>query len=286
MEDKLRDAALAVSSVEGENVLAELLGSLTSILGVEFAAMAVYVEPQRTKLRTLSRIVEGKLADNVSYPIFGTPCEKAIGRAFGFFPQGVQSMFSQDAPLRELAIEGYAAATVNDGSGAPVGLLSIMSRSALENASLIEAMLKIFSARIGAELERRQAESARRDYIERLRVSEEQYRSMFDAAIDALVLRDADFRIVDVNPAYLAATGFRLEDVMDVDLLTVIPHEEHARLIGLHRRAIAGEHVQFEAQAKAPDGRSAEVEVRGVPMTHQGRPHVLYVCRDITERKA
>jgi len=209
MEDKLRDAALAVSSVEGEDVLAELLASLTGILDIEFATIATYVEPQRDKLRTLSRIVERKPAANITIPIAGTPCEKAIGHAFGFFPYGVHAQFRRDRVLQDLAIEGYAAATITDGRGVPIGLLSVMSRSPLENASLMEAMLKIFSARIGAEIERRQAESARREYVERLRVSEEQYRSMFDAAVDALVLRDANFRIVDVNPAYLAATGFR-----------------------------------------------------------------------------
>ena len=37
---------------------------------------------------------------------------------------------------------------------------------------------------------------------------------------------------------------------------------------------------------RAPRRRALDVEVRGVPMTHQGRPHVLYIGRDITERKA
>ncbi|HUN68364.1 MAG TPA: PAS domain S-box protein, partial [Burkholderiales bacterium] len=122
--------------------------------------------------------------------------------------------------------------------------------------------------------------------VERLRVSEAQYRAMFDAAVDALVLRDADYRVVDVNPAFLTRTGFRRDDVIGRDQLIVIPEGEHERLFELHKRAIAGEQVQFEAPATAGDGSAVEVEVRGVPMTHQGRPHVLYVGRDITQRKA
>ena len=41
-----------------------------------------------------------------------------------------------------------------------------------------------------------------------LQRSEEQYRTIFNASIDAMVLRDAAFRIVDVNATYEALTGF------------------------------------------------------------------------------
>ncbi len=42
-----------------------------------------------------------------------------------------------------------------------------------------------------------------------LRNSEEQYRAIFNASADGLVVRDAGYRAVDVNPAYLAMSGYR-----------------------------------------------------------------------------
>jgi len=279
VEDKLHAAALAVSSAEGEQVYEDLVAALARILGVEFATIAVYEEPERSQLRTLARSAGGRLLGSISYPIAGTPCEKAIGRAFGYFPENVRAQFAKDAPLQELGIEGYAAATLNDAGGAPIGLLSVMSRRPLANPQLIEAMLKIFAARIASEIERRRAEQV-------LRASESQYRAMFDAAADSLVLRDAEYRVVDVNPAFLSRTGLRREDLIGMDGLIVIPQTHRERLFALHQRAIAGEPIQFEAPATVPGGTRIEVEVRGVPMMHQGRPHVLYVGRDITERKA
>jgi PAS domain S-box-containing protein len=279
VEDKLHAAALAVSSAEGEQVYEVLVAALARILDVDFATIAVYELPERSQLRTLARAGGGRILGNVSYPIAGTPCEKAIGRAFGYFPTGVRAQFAEDEPLQELGIEGYAAATLNDAGGAPIGLLSVMSRRPLANPQLIEAMLKIFAARIAAEIERRRAEQV-------LRASESQYRAMFDAAADSLVLRDADYRVVDVNPAFLAATGFRREDLIGMNELIVIPQAQRERLFALHQRAIAGQPIQFEAPAMVPGGGAVDVEVRGVPMMHQGRPHVLYIGRDITERKA
>ena len=64
---------------------------------------------------------------------------------------------------------------------------------------------------IGRDIsERKRAEEA-------LRVSEEQYRSIFNASQDAMVLRDADFRVVDVNDAYVAVTGFSREETVGQD---------------------------------------------------------------------
>jgi len=279
MEDKLRDAALAVSSAEGEKAYEQLLSALAAILGVEFAQIAVYEMPERTHFRTLARLVEGKLADNALYPLAGTPCATAIGRAFGYYPAGVRERFSEDADLQALGVEGYAATTLNDARGEAMGLLSVLSRRPLDNEPLVEGMLKIFGARVAAEIERRRAEDV-------LRASESQYRAIFNASADALVLRDADYRVVDVNPAFLSATGKRREEVVGANQLIVIPPAERERLFALHRRAIAGEPIQFEAPAVGPDGVTVQVEVRGVPMAHQGRPHVLYVARDVTKRKA
>jgi PAS domain S-box-containing protein len=285
VNDRLREAALAVSSAEGERIYENLAASLASILKLEFVTIAVCDGVPRTHFRTLAHIVDGRLLDNISYLIAGTAFEKAMGRGFDYFPERARDKFANDARMQKFGIEGYAAATLNDARGETVGLVAVMSRQPLVDEVLIEAMLKIFAARIGAEIAREHAEEERRLQMDRLRTSEEQYRAMFDAATDGLVLRDADFRIVDVNPAYLSLTGFRREDVIGVDALTVIPKELRERLFDLHKRAIAGEQIQFDAPALAGDGSPAEVEVRGVPMTHQGRPHVLYIGRDITVRK-
>ena len=62
--DALRQAALAVSTAEGERVFDDLVAALARILGVEFALISVYVEPQRTMLRTLASFFDGRPARN------------------------------------------------------------------------------------------------------------------------------------------------------------------------------------------------------------------------------
>jgi PAS domain S-box-containing protein len=398
LTEALRQAALAVSTAEGEHVFDDLVGALARILGVEFALISVYVEPQRTTLRTLATHFGGRAAKNVEYPVAGTPCESAIGRTFGFFPAGVAQQFPQDRLLREQRVEGYAATTLHDAHGAPIGALTVMSRAPMRDPETTEAMLKIFGARVAAEIERRRsaqsyraifdsAEScifvldhdsgaivdanpkacavygysveelrrltaadlsageapftaadarrhiararagevvrgewhrrnkdgslhwdeftlkrvelagkphilaASREITERkaadeaLRASEEQYRAIFNASADALVLRDAEFRIVDVNPAYEAAVGVKREDVLGRRDVTVRFLGTTADYLQLHRRVLAGARERVEAEGRRPDGTPVFVELLAVPMQYRGAPHVLYIGRNITEQR-
>jgi PAS domain S-box-containing protein len=126
----------------------------------------------------------------------------------------------------------------------------------------------------------------RKRAVEALKASEEQYRAIFNASADSLVLRDAGFRVVDVNPAYESMSGRRREEALGRDGLTMSPPELTEHVKKLHARALAGEPVMFEALARRKDGSRFNIETRGVPILHQGRPHVLYIGRDITARKS
>ena len=58
-----------------------------------------------------------------------------------------------------------------------------------------------------------------------LRASEAQYRGIFNASADALVLRAADFSIVDANATYERMSGFRLAEVLGVNRVLANPPE-------------------------------------------------------------
>jgi len=126
----------------------------------------------------------------------------------------------------------------------------------------------------------------RRAQEDELRANEEQYRAIFNAIDEALVLRDADFRIVDVNRAYETMSGYARADVVGEYGLTFSAPENREHRLGLHRRALAGEQVQFEVQGRSKDGRDFLVEVRLVPIHYRGRPHVLQIGQEMTARRA
>jgi len=136
----------------------------------------------------------------------------------------------------------------------------------------------IFVGHLRDITERRRADRALRD-------SEEQYRAIFNASADALVLRAADFSIVDVNATYETMSGFRRSEVLGVNRVLANPPEVAATIRALHERALAGEAVSMDTELVRRDGKRYHLELRGVPIQHRGQPHVLYIGRDITQAK-
>jgi PAS domain S-box-containing protein len=115
-----------------------------------------------------------------------------------------------------------------------------------------------------------------------LRASEEQYHSIFCAAVDGLALWNAAGEIVDTNPALWRMYGYSGDESS-----TTPPHgyrgpSYDARFL---QAVAAGQSLHIEVTERRKDGSALELEVHGIPMQYQGKPHVLTIARDITEKK-
>ncbi len=157
-----------------------------------------------------------------------------------------------------------------DGSVFPVEITA--NRLELDGRQIVLATIRDITERMRAE--------------QALRDSEEQYRAIFNASADALVLRDADFRIVDVNATYEAMSGYPRDTVVGNDRVFANPPADAEAIRSLHARALAGEPIVFETTLLRRDGARYDLELRGVPIQHRGAPHVLYMGRDVTDAHA
>ncbi len=120
---------------------------------------------------------------------------------------------------------------------------------------------------------------------EALRNSEEQYRSIFNASVDGLLLSDSAGRVVDVNEAFLRMYGFEFDEIVGNDCQIFVPEERHRDCRRMVRAAVDGRPVSGETIGRRRDGSRFDVEVHAVPMQYRNEPHVLAVMRDLTERK-
>ncbi len=126
--------------------------------------------------------------------------------------------------------------------------------------------------------------TGRKHTEEALRASEQQYRSIFNASVDGMLVLDEEGMIVDANPALLALLGFRREQVLgrNPDQLLASGGQVCRELVA----GIAdGGSFQRECAARTQDGKPVEIEVRGARMHYQGRPHALAIVRDLTRRR-
>jgi PAS domain S-box-containing protein len=277
-EEALQRAALAVSSAGGANVFEGLARSLAEILEVQAVLIAVFVDAGRTRMRTLATYLEGRILKPFEYELERTPCKGVVGREFRFAPSGVHSEFAPGTMFGALGFDSYAAYTLNDAGGNQLGLIAAMDRRPMRSRELTEAMLKIFAMRAAAEVERARTEEARA-------ASAEQYRAIFDGSADGLVLWDSSLRRVDINPAYTRIYGYTRDEVLGDAYPEALPPQDKERRRGIVRRTLAGERCHAELESVRKDGERIQVEVRTIPIQHRGEPHVLAICRDVTERK-
>jgi len=124
--------------------------------------------------------------------------------------------------------------------------------------------------------ERKQAEEA-------LRASEEQYRAVFNASADALVLWNSRSERVDVNPAYELLYGYSRDKVLAGQRARDLPGDYRQQQSRIIARTLAGEPYCGEIETMRRSGERFPIEVRTIPIRHRGEPHVLAVIRDLTE---
>jgi PAS domain S-box-containing protein len=130
--------------------------------------------------------------------------------------------------------------------------------------------------------ERQRTEEALRVADVALRASEEHYRSMFNASIDGLALWNAHGELVDTNPALWQMYGY---------CETALPSLPASQFAGpgyptaFLQAVAAGATQQLDITELRTDGAAIDLEVHGIPMQYRGKPHVLTIARDVTEKK-
>lgn len=113
---------------------------------------------------------------------------------------------------------------------------------------------------------------------------EEQYRSIFNATSDGMVIVDMQGNIVQANPAYCRMHGYVLDELIGLPVAALM-HPDDAHLVSRGIETIrSGGTTEERSRGVRKDGSTFYAEARGVTFSYRGQPHVLAVVRDVTER--
>jgi PAS domain S-box-containing protein len=280
---KTTDAALAVSSVEGERLFEQLAQRLAQVLDVDAAMIAVYTDAARRRARTRATVLDGRALAPFEYDIEHSPCRGLAGRDSRFAASGVNAEFAPGTLFRAKGFDSYAGRALVDSAGRTLGLVVALHRAPMADPPVTEAVLQVFALRAAAELERERAERALRD-------SEASYRAIFDASEDAIFVHDWDSgAILDVSPKAIELYGHQraaLQRLRVGDLsANVPPYTEADALRHIQQARASAAPLRFEWRARHRDGHLMWHEVTLKRADIAGRPHVLAFVRDITDRK-
>ena len=128
--------------------------------------------------------------------------------------------------------------------------------------------------------ERKRAESA-------LRASEEELRTIFDGALDGILVADVESRkFLKGNPAIRRMLGYTPEEITRIGVPDIHPAPALPRAIEQFERLLRGEiPIAADIPVMRKDGSVFYADINAAPIRFGGRQALLGIFRDVSERR-
>ena len=122
---------------------------------------------------------------------------------------------------------------------------------------------------------------------EKLKESEQNFRNIFNASIDGILLIDTQtMKFVMANSAMCEQLGYGLDEITTFGLKDIHPAKDLAYVQKQIGSAVKGEtKINLDIPVKRKNGTVFYVDISAAPITIYGKKCMLGVFRDITERK-
>lgn len=216
-EELLRTVSEATSTYTGQDFLVELAKHITITLTMRYALITECANEKKTRLRTLCYVDGDKVLENVEYDVSGAPCEIIMKGQDFFMGKNVEKVFPKEKGI-EAAVGVPIRSSVN---GEIIGHILALDPEPVTDEKNQTAILKIFAARAGAEIERMKAQEKLSETLKmaniqlqlQLKESEERYRDLFEEAPIAYVHEGLDSKFIKANRAALRILGVKPEEV-------------------------------------------------------------------------
>ena len=115
--------------------------------------------------------------------------------------------------------------------------------------------------------------------------SENPYRAVFDAARDAMIVYTPDGVIVEANAAACSVYGYARDELIGINAREAVHPDARRHFEEFLRVAAGGGEFRCETVDRRRDGKTFPIEVTGTHFSYGGRPHLMSVIRDISERR-
>jgi formate hydrogenlyase transcriptional activator len=279
----LRAIVEGVEAETGENFFRSLVRHLAAALSVQYAFISELNEA-RSHFRTLALWGRGRFLDNLEFAVSGTPCEAVLNGQMSHHPEQLQQLFPADRGLADWGVQSYCGVPLLNSHGTAVGHLAILDDKPMTDGPRGISIMRIFAARVRAEIERLKVNAT-------LRESEERLGRILASAMDAIVTIDERHRIELFNHAAEKIFGCPTSDAMgrEVDrfLTERFASELQASMTALLR---GGQTRPFMwapegLKARRADGHEFAVDATISQVEIGGRRLFTLILRDIEERQ-
>jgi len=267
--------AAAVSAATGAEFFEQLARNMAEALEAQGGFVTQLLPGEPLSARTIAAVINGKVVENFTYRVKGTPCENLLSADTSVITDHATEKFPNAPTLAALGSQGYVGRRLDNSSGQALGHLFVVFRDALKEVEFISSTLQIFAARAAGELERQQTDAQVREQA-----------ALLDIAHEAIQVKDLDGKIIYWNKGAERTYGWTADEVLgrkSIDLLYRDPAAyDSAQAELLEKGEWRGEMIK-----RAKDGRNLTVAARWtLVLDAQGQPKaVLAIDADITGEK-
>jgi len=117
----------------------------------------------------------------------------------------------------------------------------------------------------------------------RLRERDEQYRGIFEATSDGIIITDSEGLIAEANPAACTMHGYTREEFIGLHRTAFVHPDYHDELPGYVEAIRRDGSVRIRVVNVRKDGSSFPADIRGTTFLYRGKLHALALVRDVTE---
>lgn len=127
-------------------------------------------------------------------------------------------------------------------------------------------------------------------YMQKGRFSEGRYRHLFDSINDIILVKPftrqmETEKILEANPVASQKLGYTKEELLQLSVEDLMDPAKHPQLQGLTETLRANGHICYETALMTKAGEAIPTEVSSHLIDFNGKPSVLCIARDITDRK-
>jgi signal transduction histidine kinase/ActR/RegA family two-component response regulator len=155
-QDLLRDISNHISSYStGIDFYSSLVRYISDKTNLHYVFVGELVESgkEHFAIETIALSAFGNVANNITYPLPGGPCEQVIRGTLYSYPKDCRKTFPKNEVLLQFKVEGYIGYPLFDSSGKAVGLIAVMHENEIEEVSLVESILKLAAKRAEFDFE-------------------------------------------------------------------------------------------------------------------------------------
>jgi PAS domain S-box-containing protein len=268
--------AAAVSAVTGAEFFEQLARNMAEALDATGGFVTQLLVGDPLTGHTIAAVVDGKVMENFSYVVKGTPCQNLLTSDTCVIIRQVAEEFPDAPMLTAIGAQGYVGRRLANSSGKALGHLFVLFREPLKEVGFISSTLQIFASRAAGELERQQADAQIREQA-----------ALLDVTHEAIQVKDLDGSIVLWNKGAERTYGWTSDEVVGRKAAGWLYKNPAEFEIAQAEILVKGE-WEGEIIKRTRDGRDLTVASRWTLVRDSaGHPKgILVIDADITGKKA